>query len=879
MTQASQALTHMNNPKITRNPLPAILAGLFILAGCGGSALPIDVLIETKSDGKADNLETNAPDSIFLSVNEQPPVEKQEAEQKQEQDPAPVFEVAVAPASPPQRSFSQAEPEPQTSTETVTRSDATGQSNHDDGAITFADWTGSFSFSGDKKLPTQAETKTITITSTPVYTSTAPTTRTKTAGVKNEFLQGGAGGRLDEAPRDAGPAGQVANRGSLNLATATFGGRKLGGKATNGVAFFRGFGALNPSSSDSNLYIYPYKYTIGGLTDNNNVHNYAGLYSGTNLGAPVPTSGQVASWNGQFRSIGRFDFDTDFTLLVNFEGTALTIAKTINPRDKTQSFTASARYDTNGVITGEVRFGSGTNAINIGVLTGLIGADGAVGAFLATGMSNENGGNTLAVAGDKNGLTDGFGSHGYAGGFVASPTAVANEDVTIDAWTGSFTNALPRGVKKHVIGQGDHLNQFLLRENPAKRPNWNKKEGGFLGLRTFIDGTDDTVNNPTSLGGDATDGVDFFTTDITLYWAGQSGTARTYHAGIWDSTDLGAAIPDGVAFNGKTSAMWKGKFSVFQGANARFDTDFMLTVNFDTPTINATITATNSEFYYLSGDYDRASGVIDGRVRYGPLGIADAIPPYNGILTGLIGQEGAVGVFISNNAGTDKDDIRGGTGDEGYAGGFVAISTPAIDARSLPNYNDIPVTLAGLKNIATPNRGFLRIADGEELNTAGITSPTPFTGRRDSTADSAGFGDGYTFVRNGGYAAILPTTYLGMPRPVGDGQATDARWTGTYSLGGDLATNETITFDINFRVSTLTGTAPLTSSSSNNITIYTTFGPTGVMHGTFSTDTATAIEAGDTRVIGLIGTEGLVGIMHGQDTAGAVVSGGFVASP
>ncbi len=32
--------THMNNPKITRAPLPAllptILAGLFILAGCGG---------------------------------------------------------------------------------------------------------------------------------------------------------------------------------------------------------------------------------------------------------------------------------------------------------------------------------------------------------------------------------------------------------------------------------------------------------------------------------------------------------------------------------------------------------------------------------------------------------------------------------------------------------------------------------------------------------------------------------------------------------------------------------------------------------------------------------------------------------------------------
>ena len=77
MTQASQASTHMTNPKITRAPLPAllptILAGLFILAGCGGSALPIPV-IATESTDVADNLETRAPDSIFLSVDEQPPV-------------------------------------------------------------------------------------------------------------------------------------------------------------------------------------------------------------------------------------------------------------------------------------------------------------------------------------------------------------------------------------------------------------------------------------------------------------------------------------------------------------------------------------------------------------------------------------------------------------------------------------------------------------------------------------------------------------------------------------------------------------------------------------------------------------------------------------
>ena len=86
MTQAPQARTHMTNPKITRAPLPAllptILAGLFILAGCGGGALPIDVTIAPTGANTANNLETRAPDSIFLSVDEQPPVEKQEPRAK-----------------------------------------------------------------------------------------------------------------------------------------------------------------------------------------------------------------------------------------------------------------------------------------------------------------------------------------------------------------------------------------------------------------------------------------------------------------------------------------------------------------------------------------------------------------------------------------------------------------------------------------------------------------------------------------------------------------------------------------------------------------------------------------------------------------------------
>ena len=1020
----THARTHMTNPKITRAPLPAllptILAGLFILAGCGGGALPIDVTIAPTGANTADNLETRAPDSIFLSVDEQPPVEKQEEEQeqKQVQDPPPVFEVAVAPASPPQRSFSQSPPEPQTSTETVTRSDATGESNHDDGIVTFADWVASFG--AGNAPPTQAETQTITITSTyaypesrttghqrvvygTVYSDDAKTipigqkilgnaatsfkdengfltdldggelilttrvratdrdgnplshtngdpimidkpielsaqlighinaqamiestledvtptrTRTKVAGVKNEFLQGGAGGRLDETPRDAGPAGQVSNRGSLNLATATFDGRKLGGDAADGVAFFRGFDDI-PESQDPKPHEPTYTHSHAGLA-----HNYAGLYSGTDLGAPVSESGS-ASWNGRIRTIGWFNFDTDFTLRVNFGTKKLNVSRLINPQNKNQWLQiTNAEYDENGVVSGTIIIDEDMEDRGIqaqyGFLSGLIGAEGAVVAFLSSGTNHED---NDATSGTKEDITDGSHRFGFAGGFVARPGVVANTDVRIDAWTGGFDNPLPRGAKKHTLNQDDTpLNQFLLRDDPAKRPSWKKPEGGSLSL--------------SALGGDATDGVDFFPAVITIYGYNTSGTSQNYFAGLWDSTDLGAAIPLSTNFNNEASAMWKGKFSVFQGANARFDTDFMLEVDFINNGVR-TVTAieAGAEDYYLSGRYI-ANGLMTGVVRRAAN--ANNSSPKNGLISGLIGQEGLVAAFVSNIGGSgmdaeNRDTIKGGTGDTGYAGGFVAspisppppldvvdvsdikytytrnfvhiekprnIETDGVEARdeirtetevsSDINYADIPTTVAGLADTPNPNSRFLRI-EGLNIDSRGLTNPVIHTRRLDYTAGSAGFGDGYVIIDPHGYAAILPTTNLGAARPVGAGQPTDARWNGMYSLSGNgaFAPNTPINFDINFETGNLTGTAPLANSLTDDITIEATFGADGVMSGTFSTDKVFrddknevyTIPQVNTNVIGLIGEEGLVGIMHGNAILNTKVTGGFVASP
>ncbi|MCA8833673.1 MAG: hypothetical protein K8953_01195, partial [Proteobacteria bacterium] len=71
-----------------------------------------------------------------------------------------------------------------------------------------------------------------------------------------------------------------------------------------------------------------------------------------------------------------------------------------------------------------------------------------------------------------------------------------------------------------------------------------------------------------------------------------------------------------------------------------------------------------SRHFLLKGTYD-ANGVITGTVLAGLFDNNERSNPsatINGTLTGLIGQAGAVGAFISN---ADADNYN-------YAGGFVA---------------------------------------------------------------------------------------------------------------------------------------------------------------------------------------------------------------
>ncbi len=171
------------------------------------------------------------------------------------------------------------------------------------------------------------------------------------------------------------------------------------------------------------------------------------------------------------------------------------------------------------------------------------------------------------------------------------------------------------------------------------------------------------------IGGDAVGGVAFYTgfnTDENL-------AERTYHAGISRDTILGTVLPAWVSGQ-PVSANWTGKFSAVQGANSVVTADFTLEVNFKNNRVNAFVQdGSSANYYYLYAAFN-PQGMIDGTVNYGTFDAGTRTPTdgrtANGILTGLIGEQGAIGVFISGTGLSTT--TSGGTGDDGFAGGFIA---------------------------------------------------------------------------------------------------------------------------------------------------------------------------------------------------------------
>ena len=134
---------------------------------------------------------------------------------------------------------------------------------------------------------------------------------------------------------------------------------------------------------------------------------YAGLLSGTNVGGPLQENSASGAWVGKLAFIiGQGVLETvDFKLDVYFDGRTISASDSVNvdyAETALGNFYIKGRFTDKGVIYGTTRLDNEVMAKSSrGSLTGIIGQNGAVGAFISSGS-----GNTLGE---------------YAGGFVAAP--------------------------------------------------------------------------------------------------------------------------------------------------------------------------------------------------------------------------------------------------------------------------------------------------------------------------------------------------------------------------------------------------------------------------------------------------------------------------
>ncbi|MCA8834781.1 MAG: hypothetical protein K8953_06795, partial [Proteobacteria bacterium] len=255
-----------------------------------------------------------------------------------------------------------------------------------------------------------------------------------------------------------------------------------------------------------------------------------------------------------------------------------------------------------------------------------------------------------------------------------SANAVKEEcNVTHTDWAASVGNP----AITQVITVGQERNQFLNAAEDGFSRGGNEGRGDSGTLKTYFLNFDGTTGDGFS--GEAADRKPPTINSVAYFFELRSGKGY-YYAGLDSRVDLGK--PN---FQNTGTATWDGQFQVLLGARPEDiledAVDFKLTIDFETQSIESSLIqhGSTNNYFHLEGCYD-SKGVIDGTVNYTQLAAAitegDRTTIMNheepeGILTGLIGEQGAIGAFLSGTG--DKSNITGGTdADNGFAGGFVA---------------------------------------------------------------------------------------------------------------------------------------------------------------------------------------------------------------
>ena len=677
------------------------------------------------------------------------------------------------------------------------------------------------------------------------------------------------------------------------------------------------------------------------------------LSSTTNLGASLGAEIVSAEWRSTLSFLtnqgdGITAIEKEgFILTLNYNGGSSTITGIENVGTG-MVFQVDGTF-TGNLLSGTVTFGateSGTldsdafaasGDRTTGRLTGVIGADGAIGVF-------------------KSNVGGHFGD--FVGGFITAPVTFAGTTT----WALSFLEA---GQNIPTAVGGETAGQYLVRLLPTDFEIVREgsipiagNAGSFIRLNEFnqIQGRETSVvrgetvtniiqslsfaNNPALITPDNGDsGITFGNIAVP---GENSRFVRL--AGLFPTTNMGLPLKSQPA-----TAIWRGKMSVIASGKFQGERDVRFMITFDEATVNGVGTIATTErvniFTELGSEYFSlainakfdARGAVYGTTSLqqnriaSNLSLTSSNANTDGRVSGLIGQKGLIGAFVSSYYG--GQDPR-----KEYVGGFYALNPDAprkvveevvlVSGPTSRNLwgdsfnkgavnggdNDTPSNPDD--DVDNPNvvdafgagapAGHARFARSGADSYIG-TDPLAFRSLNFSFDEDSGVG----FGKVGGayYSGLLTGANVGISLSKNQEITGTATWTGKIALYGvgsgtgsailPESTERDFTLNVTFdgTTGTITG-VPTTfgrwfagNRLDYTLTLTGTFNEAGVISGTTSfygadpsqgdgiAVNALAVEG---EVTGLIGTRGAIGsfistkVFRDEITFAGTYAGGFV---